>query len=73
MKRNKGDKLRNFLEYDFGKILVTYSSVMYTFSEHVKMEVCYDDLCKTIIEAEMKKVEIKYEGTMKGNIYHMVS
>ncbi|CAC5388882.1 IFIH1 [Mytilus coruscus] len=34
--------------------------------EHVKMEVCYDDPCKTIIEQEMKKVEIIYEGTMKG-------
>lgn len=38
------------------------------FSEHVKMEVCYEDPCKKIIEGEMKKVETIYEGTMKGNI-----
>lgn len=40
-----------------------------SFSEHVKMEVCYDDPCKAIIEGEIKKVEIIYEGTMKGHIY----
>ncbi|XP_071167913.1 interferon-induced helicase C domain-containing protein 1-like [Mytilus edulis] len=34
--------------------------------EHVKMEVCYEDPCKKIIEGEMKKVETIYEGTMKG-------
>ncbi|XP_071170930.1 ATP-dependent RNA helicase DHX58-like [Mytilus edulis] len=34
--------------------------------EYVRMEVYYDDPCRTIIEEEMKKVEILYEGTMKG-------
>ncbi|VDI76991.1 Hypothetical predicted protein, partial [Mytilus galloprovincialis] len=38
--------------------------------EHVKMEVCYKDPCKEIIEEEMKKVENIYENLMKkkGNL-----
>lgn len=49
-------------------LILSFNSILL---EYVKMEVYYDDPCRTIIEEEMKKVEILYEGTMKGDIYYM--